>query len=90
LVDEIENGIHYSVMPDVWKFVLKLAKRLGVQVFATTHSKDCYQTFQAATKGDQAVDGLLTRIERKKGELRASLFDEDRLKTVVNENIEIR
>lgn len=90
LVDEVENGIHYSVMPEVWKFVLKLAKRLDVQVFATTHSKDCYESFQAATKGDQEVSGVLTRIERKKGELRASLFDETRLKTVVDENIEIR
>ena len=82
LVDEIENGIHYSVMPDVWKFILKLAKRLNTQVFATTHSKDCYESFQTATKGDDAIAGVLTRIERKKGELQASMFDEARLGTV--------
>ena len=90
LVDEIENGIHWSVLPDVWKFVVKVAKRLGVQVFATTHSNDCLKAFQMGTKGDPDMDGVAVRIERKNGEFSAEIFDEKRLAVIVKEAIEIR
>ncbi len=90
LVDEIENGIHWSVLPEVWKFVVKVAKRLNVQVFATTHSNDCLRAFQVGTKGDQDIDGVAIRIERKDGEFNAEIFDEKRLAVIVKEAIEIR
>jgi len=41
LVDEIDTGLHYSTMGEMWRFVVEAAKRYGVQVFATTHSLDC-------------------------------------------------
>ncbi len=41
LIDEIDTGLHYSVMDDMWKLVIKTAQELDVQVFATTHSQDC-------------------------------------------------
>lgn len=90
LVDEIENGIHWSVLPEVWKFVVKVAKRLEVQVFATTHSNDCLKAFQMGTKGDPDVDGVAIRIEKKNGEFSAEIFDEKRLAVIVKEAIEIR
>lgn len=40
LIDEIENGLHWSVMPKVWRFLIETAIARNVQVFATTHSKD--------------------------------------------------
>ncbi|MGH7411191.1 MAG: AAA family ATPase [Candidatus Methylomirabilis sp.] len=90
LVDEVENGLHYSVLPSLWKFILKVARRLNIQVFATTHSYDCIKAFNTVTKGDSSIEGIATRLEVKGGEFRASLFDEDRLTTVMDENIEIR
>ena len=41
LVDEIENGLHYSVLPRVWKVIDEAAEQSNVQVFATTHSAEC-------------------------------------------------
>jgi hypothetical protein len=41
LVDEIDTGLHYSVMADMWRLVVEAARRANVQVFATTHSSDC-------------------------------------------------
>jgi len=41
LVDEIDTGLHYSVMGDMWRLVVEAAIRSDVQVFATTHSYDC-------------------------------------------------
>lgn len=41
LIDEIDSGLHHSLMPDVWKLVVSTAIQRNVQVFATTHSHDC-------------------------------------------------
>lgn len=41
LVDEIDTGLHYSIMGDLWHMVVEAARRNDVQVFATTHSLDC-------------------------------------------------
>ena len=35
LVDEIENGIHHSILPDVWPVVDEAAKQFRTQIFAT-------------------------------------------------------
>jgi predicted ATPase len=43
LVDEIESGLHWSVMPKLWRFLVETARALDVQVIATTHSKDCLE-----------------------------------------------
>ncbi|MBX3228333.1 MAG: AAA family ATPase [Labilithrix sp.] len=43
LLDEIEIGLHWSVMPRLWRFLIETARALDVQVFATTHSKDCLE-----------------------------------------------
>lgn len=40
LVDEIENGIHYSIMPKLWKAIAQLTKKYNCQLFATTHSRE--------------------------------------------------
>ena len=45
LMDEVENGVHYSVQPDFWKMVMMGAIENNVQVFATTHSRDCIDGF---------------------------------------------
>jgi hypothetical protein len=43
LVDEVESGLHWSVMPKLWRFLVEAACALNVQVVATTHSKDCLE-----------------------------------------------
>ena len=52
LVDEIDTGLYYSVLPDMWKLVFEVARRLNVQVFATTHSWDCISAFSQAQQED--------------------------------------
>ena len=40
LIDEIENGFHYSSLEELWKSILLTAKENAVQVFATSHSSE--------------------------------------------------
>ena len=48
MIDEIEAGIHYSRIKDYLKMVIQTAKNKNVQIFATTHSKECLQYYKEA------------------------------------------
>jgi len=48
MIDEIDTGIHYSRFKDFWKTILVAAKENDVQMFATTHNKDCLKYFYEA------------------------------------------
>ena len=90
LIDEIENGLHYSVQLDLWYLIFELARRLNVQVFATSHSWDCIKTFQTAAKEDEQLEGVLIRLEIKNGEVSVTQFDEQELAVATQEQIEVR
>jgi len=90
LIDEIENGIHYSVQQELWQLVFQLAGRLNVQVFATTHSWDCIEGFQKAAQEDKQNEGLLIRLEFNKGGVGATLFDEEELGIITRQQFEVR
>ncbi len=90
LIDEFENGLYYAVQSAFWRFVFQLAHRLNVQVFATTHSWDCIEAFHNAARAEQSTEGLLIRLESKKGEIAATLYDERELGIATREQIEVR
>ncbi|PSB58574.1 AAA family ATPase [Chamaesiphon polymorphus] len=66
LIDEIENGIHHSNQVAFWEFLYKLADRLNVQIFATTHSLEMTEAFIKAglDRPDSAAHFELTRHEK--------------------------
>jgi AAA15 family ATPase/GTPase len=66
LIDEIENGIHHSSQIAFWDFLYKLADRLNVQIFATTHSLEMTEAFIKAglDRQDSAAHFELTRHEK--------------------------
>jgi hypothetical protein len=90
LIDEIEVGTHYTLHADLWKFVFKTARELGVQVFATTHSWDCINGFQSAAAEDADSEGLLIRLESGRGKFKAVLFSEEELEIITRDEIEVR
>lgn len=62
LIDEFENGLHYTVQAQIWELIFKLAKQLNIQVFATTHSKDCVEGFHSVWE-NQEQEGSLHRLD---------------------------
>lgn len=90
LVDEFENGLHWSVQEKVWKTVFQLAERLDVQVFATTHSRDCVQAFQAAWE-HHPKEGAYYRMEADRhGEVRAREYSLETLADSIATDVETR
>ncbi len=92
LIDEIDSGLHYSVQTKLWRLIFEVARRLNVQVFATTHSWDCIEAFQEAAREDEA-EGLLISLRRKQpdeDDIVAIIIDESELDVVTREQIEVR
>lgn len=89
LIDEIENGLHYSVQTAVWTMVFNLARSLNVQVFATTHSWDCVMGFQSAAEAS-AEEGVLIRIDRRGDAVVPTHFSEADLKIASRDQVEVR
>lgn len=91
LVDEIDTGLYYGVLADVWDLLIETAQRLNVQIFATTHSWDCVAAFQEALSQQESQDvGRLFRLEERKGTIQAVAYDADDLAVAVRQAIEVR
>ncbi len=93
LIDEIDNGIHYSVQPDLWRLIFEGARRMNVQVFATTHSWDCIEAFQQAATESGTNDGMLISLRQKKktpGHVIGVIFEGKDLEIVTRDRIEVR
>ena len=64
LIDEIDNGLHYSVMPRLWQLLGQLVEKYNIQIFATTHNDDMMRSALEAFAGKEGVLGLF-RIDRR-------------------------
>ena len=91
LIDEFENGLHYTVQEDLWKMIFTLAQELNVQVFATTHSDDCIQAFENVlnSKGNQE-QGLYFRLDNVNGQIMPTFYSPSELNTATEQTIEMR
>jgi ABC-type transport system involved in cytochrome c biogenesis ATPase subunit len=90
LLDEVENGIHFSAQRQLWELIFRTAHRLNIQVFATTHSWDCIQAFQRAATEDEHEDAALVRLDMRQGTIRPVTISERDLSIVTEEHIEVR
>lgn len=90
LVDEIDTGLHYSVMEKMWRLVTETARRLNVQVFATTHSRDCFESLAAVCREYVSAGSEVTiqRIEREKGQ--SVTYTEQEIVAAARRGMEVR
>lgn len=95
LIDEFENGLHFSVQKQVWDLLFKLAEKLDIQVFATTHSWDCIESFAEVAKDRKDNQGVLFRMGRSirtsdRGKVIATVFDSEKLASLTQADVEVR
>lgn len=91
LIDEFENGLHYTVQEKLWEIIFVLAEKLGVQVFATTHSDDCILAFEKELNRENSFsDGRLIRLDNDNGIIKQVEFNAKELKIANDNDIEIR
>lgn len=88
LVDEIDTGLHYTVMSDMWRLIINTARELNIQVFATTHSYDCVQSLSVVCDPEDDIDVTIQRLES--GRKRSIPYSEAEIRMAAKRRIEIR
>jgi predicted ATPase len=89
LIDEIDAGLHYKAMAEMWKLVFQAAKGADVQVFATTHSWDCVEAFATLVKETDDANGIsMQRVEA--GKTKAVSYNEREIKVLAEQGVEAR
>ena len=90
LVDEIESGLHHSVLSDVWENINKWAEKWNVQLVATTHSHECIAAAISAFKDN--LDNLaIHHLEKdQNGQVVVATFTGDALLGIEHLNLEVR
>ena len=90
LVDEIDTGLHWTVMEDLWQLVIGAARDRNVQVFATTHSYDCVKGLASLLEREPelAEEVSLQKLERRLDE--AVALRGEQLPIAITHNIELR
>ena len=87
LVDEVENGIHHSVMSKVWKSIAAAAEQFDTQIFATTHSYEC---IEKAYEGLGSEGFQFLRLRSRDGMNKAVIYEPSVLDTAIRHYMEIR
>ena len=92
LIDEIENGIHYSALPTLFQGVRELSESNGVQSIITTHSWECIRAaYKNFADAGSLKDFQLIRLERdSENNIRAVVINDEALDTVMEAGHEIR
>jgi hypothetical protein len=89
LVDEIDTGLHYTVMSKMWNLIYAAAKQFDVQVFATTHSYDCVHSLaQIPVDPDPRHRITVQRIEAHRSQ--SVPYDQEELTVAASREIEVR
>ena len=90
LIDEFENGLHYSVQEKLWKLIFEVAEKLNVQVFATTHSNDAITSLANVLETNKKYEAGLYRMDRKNDDIRIFPFSKEEITTAAKQKIELR
>ncbi len=78
-LDEIESGIHYSNYDKLWEIILTISKEQNVQVFATTHSKECIESYARVAKKLKDNEITFTELgKNKNNQIKAIVMDNER------------
>ncbi|MEE0948725.1 MAG: AAA family ATPase [Bacteroidales bacterium] len=91
LIDEISNGLHYSVMGKLWKVIIKAAIKNNIQLFITTHDYDSIKGLRdtALGKFDEQV-AVFSLLKTSEDELKALHYSLESVDYSINQEIEIR
>jgi AAA15 family ATPase/GTPase len=90
-LDEIENGIHYTNLDKLWEIILTISKEQNVQVFATTHSKECIESYARVAKRLEDKEITFTKLTKlKDNSIVAGVRDYEMIQYAIEDGHEVR
>ena len=89
-IDEIDTGLHYSIMNQLWAIIVDRAREFGVQVFATTHSWDCIQGLAELCEENEMVRSEVAVHKLDRNLNRSVSFDGESLPSMSRNQVDSR
>ena len=92
LIDEIENGFHYSLYEKLTKIFCETALKMNCQIIMTTHNRDIIEAVMNSMTELNDLNGLCYQrlAILKSGKRKAFTFQGEELKDSFDANMEIR
>ncbi|MCJ8342644.1 MAG: AAA family ATPase [Cetobacterium sp.] len=82
VIDELEVGLHFSILVDFTKFIQELSEEFNVQVFITTHSRECVEAFVKNKYQNEMISIHL--LENLDGKIERSFLSGERYEKLLN------
>ena len=90
LIDEVENGLHYSVLRNLWDRIRTWTREWNVQFIATTHSAECIDAAMEAFADEPNDLSIHNLFENESGNIKAATFTGEALEGARNLHLEVR
>jgi AAA15 family ATPase/GTPase len=90
LIDELENGVHYSIHSKLWPLLITLSKQYDCQLFLTTHSYELIQSLKGAVEKQDNDYLSYVRLDGSQGPLVPKTYHLDMLFSAIERDWEIR
>ena len=90
LIDEIDTGLHYTVMQRMWRMLIEAARTFDLQVFATSHSLDCLMALSRVTANTTELGPEVSVHRFEVGASSTVRFDAAELATAIAHELEVR
>ncbi len=90
ILDEIENGLHHTVIEQVWSGLAEAAESLDIQIFATTHSAECVEAADSAFSRRANYDLSVIQLFRTETEVQGRVLGRDLIRAAIEGNIDLR
>lgn len=90
IIDELEDGIHYSIMPKVAKVVIQALENKNLQFFVSTHSSELIKAFIEEAHASSFTEMCLIKMSGHRGEVVSGQFDREEIDFALELNGELR
>ncbi len=91
MIDELDAGIHHSRLNDFIKSLINVGLSEGKQIFATTHSKECIESFKTALEeAGLQNEGRIIRLAETKNGIKAYTNTFEQFENSLSAESEIR
>jgi len=90
IIDELENGIHHSLLEQVWTGLAVVAEELNIQFFVSTHSYECIQAAHEAFLKRPEYDFSIVQLFRVEGAVQGRVLERVQIEAALSGGIDLR
>jgi AAA domain, putative AbiEii toxin, Type IV TA system len=90
LIDQLEDGFHYTLLPSIWATLHSFAILFKVQLFVTTHSRECIDAMLPVIEKNEGDFALLVAGQNKSGEATVRSVEGKLFKSSISQGFDLR